>query len=379
MMGMAITNERLLGLLAFVVAIALWPSAPGGALVLRWCVLALFLCVMFVLRMPERQAMTPGHICGLALMIWGFASLSWTIQIFDGANEFLQWELVAVPAFLFGATVLSLREVYIGLSLGVSVSTVFAIFQTLGYHPVIEVASPAGLFANRDPMAEIAALIVIGCMASRIWWAVPGPLLAVALVGERTAIAALALTGLAWLFMRHRMVAIAIALFIAIPGGAYVATHGTAVSSLGDRAAFWQDTVDGLTVTGRGIGSFFAAYPQHLDHFIETQSLRPDHAHNDFLEAAFELGIPGALLLAALFVIAIGRLDGPESYVILGLGILCLAVFPLHYPATLFLGALAGGRACRTSPRLCAMLHRLRVACLAWVGSEDDELASRGI
>lgn len=379
---MAITKERLLWLLAFVVAIAFWPTVPGAALVLRWCGAALGGTVLLLhLRATNRQKIdipSPAHLVGAGLLVWGCLSLLWGEGTLDGALEILQWELVALPAFLVGASGLSLAPAYQGFAVGLGVSLLFCIGQLLGYHPVPQLVGPAGLFVNRNPLGELAALVAIGCVASRLWGYAPLPLLAVGLSGSRLAICAVVVSVVAGAFgVRWRWAILGLVLCLT-PIVAYT-VGGRSAPALGDRLAIWQDTIEGLTPLGRGIGSYFVAYPLHSDHMMETNSFRPDHAHNDFLEMAFELGPIGLVLLLAMFAISLGRLEEPEHYVILTLGVLCLGAFPLHYPATLFLGALAAGRASRTSDRLLSLLRYVRMACGAWLGPEDDESASGGV
>jgi O-antigen ligase len=65
----------------------------------------------------------------------------------------------------------------------------------------------------------------------------------------------------------------------------------------GDRKAIWRDTVqliDGHPWLGTGLGTFPLAYPSVQTAFAGKFV---NHAHNDYLEFASELGIPATVLL----------------------------------------------------------------------------------
>lgn len=379
-MPAAITNERLLGLLAFVVAVAYCPDAS----VLRWSIAAFGLCLLALAR-PPRIELTGAHLIALVLLLWALLSLLWTTSLYDGGFELLQWELVALPAFILGASASSLRPLYVGLSLGIAVNLGVVAVQLMGFEPVFNAATPSGLFGNRHVLSEIAVLALVGCAACRVWWACPAPLLVVLLTQERTALLALLVVGIVYVGKRLPWLGAGLAALLGAGLIAYLATL-PALSSFGDRMAYWQDTIDGLRLAGRGIGSFFTAWPLHTEHYqallnsiapdSNTAPWRPDHAHNDFLETAFELGAIGIVALVLLFVAGMGRLEQPENFVVVALAVECGATFPLHQPATLMVGLLAVGRAAAASGAFCRLLQRGRVACAAWLGSDDEECAS---
>ena len=64
-----------------------------------------------------------------------------------------------------------------------------------------------------------------------------------------------------------------------------------------DRVSIWRDTLHLIRahpLLGTGLGTFATSYTSVQTAFL---SLLVDHAHNDYLEFAAELGIPGAMLL----------------------------------------------------------------------------------
>ncbi len=67
----------------------------------------------------------------------------------------------------------------------------------------------------------------------------------------------------------------------------------------GGRTIFWSNVVNlvrDFPLLGSGLGSFESVYP-YYDH--SSFEMRLTHAHNDYLEAASDVGIPGAALLFA--------------------------------------------------------------------------------
>jgi len=118
------------------------------------------------------------------------------------------------------------------------------------------------------------------------------------------------------------------------------------------RLGIWRDTISLIKanpVFGTGLGTFADAYKRHQTVFL---SRLVDHGHNDYLQFAAELGIPGALLLFGLIlwvlrrgVSTVYRLErGQEKYVAFGccgsiVAILfhSLADFNLQIPANALL------------------------------------------
>lgn len=98
--------------------------------------------------------------------------------------------------------------------------------------------------------------------------------------------------------------------------------------SLYARLGIWQDTLNGLTFWGHGLGSFADWYASLEVKRNMTLTLAP-HAYDDFLELVFELGIGSALLWLWLATLS----PGPEARLILWTFFaLSLTYFPLWVP-----------------------------------------------
>jgi O-antigen ligase len=70
-----------------------------------------------------------------------------------------------------------------------------------------------------------------------------------------------------------------------------------------DRPRYWANTLEiigDFPVFGTGLGTFASAYGAYEED--SATELKVSHAHNDYLEAAAELGLAGAGLLLALIL-----------------------------------------------------------------------------
>jgi len=133
------------------------------------------------------------------------------------------------------------------------------------------------------------------------------------------------------------------------------------------RLAFWRNGLEMLRdepLLGVGTGRFAVVYPLYQQARTRTPGfgtgLQLEHAHNDWLEFAADLGLPGALALLFLFVGAVARsfravLSATTSgerarataraAALTGILVHGLLSFPLHSPASSFLAWFLVGRA----------------------------------
>ena len=338
-----------MALVAFLVSVAYWPHSPAFAVAPKWAVLAVGLPVAL---WYVRLRMTAAHWLGLGLIVYAAASLAWTPVLWDGLQG--MWELLLVAAaFCIGAERDDLGEVYLGFAMGLIPSAVLAILQHFNISPVLQLIGPAGLFGNKNFMGETAALVVIGLAASRVrldWCFLPAPVVCVILSGSRAAWLGLLVAAAIWGWQRWRYGTAAAEAMVCVIGLAVIIWQPYLVDTLKAREAIWGDAIHGLTWQGHGIASFYAdvtwrAQPQPL--LIQ----RTEHAHNDLLEMAFELG-PAALLFLAVLALAFGAPGEIERMVLAAFLVEAAFGFPLHMPATAFLGALVAGCLCGRRGRL---------------------------
>lgn len=325
------------GVFSCLLAVAFVPSFMLPSDSPKWALLALGSIAACALR-PK---LTLPHLIGGAFLAYAAASLVWTSGPYDGINELAKLIFLAA-IFLIGERLADLRPVYVGLAVGFAVNSGVVIAQWLGWDGLPQFAGPAGLFMNKNYLAEAAAMLLVALVGKRLWWCIPGVLPSLLLTGARGALLGVAAAALAWLWTKSRLAAVALLAIGVLAGGFLIARGGG--SSMAEREVIWRSTVAGLTMTGSGIGSFYGRFPSHAPDY-DTVRLTPGHAHNDLLEMTYELG-PGVLLYLALIGLALLGPFGAERLVlIVFLAEGCFG-FPLHCPVTAALAALAAGHLC---------------------------------
>lgn len=340
----------MLGLFGFLLATAFVPVISGAATSPRWMLAAVLLPVLlFRASAASRGEAVACIVIGLLLMVWAALSLLWTSNILDGLGELAQWLFIA-QAFWLGYKTKNIQSFWIGAALGIGVSSILAIMQA-GFDIQLlprSTGGVTGLFLSSLILGESALLPLIAVAGHRMWLLVLLPLPAFILSSARGAYAACGVVCVAWLWRKQRFASSAVAL-TCVSIGVLSWWLGYRVSSIEQRFALWQDTIDGLTWLGRGLGSYYHDYPffgGRLNAFLE----RPEHAHNDFLELGFELGIVG-IILAAVFAAALLRSrndsNNAEWLVVLAFITEGIFAFPLHMPFTAICAALAAGHLAR--------------------------------
>lgn len=330
-----------MGLIGFIVAATFWPGQAGAAETSRWASLCVLVSIglFFVSIRP-----TVVHVIGVIFLVYAVLSLWWAPVWYDGIAALMQFAIIA-GAFLLGHEMEDSTPLYAGIGLGLAISSVVSLLQWYGFEPVVSISSgtsPAGLFINPNFAGEIAALVLIGLVLSEAWWISAGLLPVLLLSHSRAALLSLAVCGSLYIWQRWRWRILIIAPFLIALVFFGTENKWLYSDSMTNRWAIWFDSIDGLNLVGNGIGSFYSTLPEYATR-LNTQLYQPWHAHNDLLETAFELGIPGVLLLLALFALIFAGAHQRERSVLLGFCIIAMFGFPLHTPTSAFLiGAVAG-------------------------------------
>lgn len=336
----------ILGLLAFGTTVAFWPGVYGPATAPRWMLLTVALPLLLLFTRPAPEVTWP-HRLGLALLAWAALTMLWTPQPLDGLEVLVQLS-VGAAAFIVGARAASLEWFYAGLGSGVAFSVGLALAQWYDPSSVAwtRTVYPAGLFVNAGVLAEAAVLVLVVAVAQRMWVRAVLMMPALLVTGSRGAYAALAVVCTAWAWRRSRLVGASMLVLI-LGALVLVGAIGWRSDALIERLQMWVDTARGVSLLGAGIGSFASQFP-HLSTGIDTLAARPEHAHNDLLEIAFELGVVG-LGLAVAFLIALlrrgfARDDQTEALVLTAFVVLGLFSFSMHNPLTLLAAMVCAGR-----------------------------------
>ncbi len=341
----------LIGAFGFALAIMFWPGMAGAAEPSRWAFLAVSVPIgLFAISIRPNIAIWLIS----ALLGWSALTFLWADVFYDAANGWFELAIVA-GCFAIGCEFGDLDWFYKGVAAGLIAQLPICILQALHYYPVIAVmpggeALPSGLFVNPSMLGEACAPIAIVMLARRQWfWA--ALVAAVLLLSQnRSGFISFGLCLLLWVaWWNRRMIWIAIP--IISPVAYLVIIKGIdPLSSLWQRIDIWKGVIAGLTFWGHGIGQFYVDFPLYNDALSAESSptwIMTAHAHNDFLEWAFELGIPGMVIIAAIAFLIVRRAAAAEAFGLLAFCITAMVGFPWHMPFTAAVGAFMAGHAAR--------------------------------
>lgn len=343
------------GAFSFALFVAFVPGLASPAISPRWAML--MGCVPLVAVLMPWRGFTALHALGLAFLAWCAATLAWAPSLPLGIDALAKLILLGC-LFHIGSALPSLRPVYIGAALGLGVNGLVAIAQMVAPDLVVQGISrgaASGLFMNKNHLAAAAALVLVGLIGERLWRYVLLVLPAVILPVSRSAFVALAVAGTPWLWRQSRAGTVA-ALAAAAAGLWWIWNPATA----GERIDIWSATLPHLTWFGHGLGSFYTLFPSHapsIDFLLD----RPFHAHNDWLELAYDVGA-GAAICGAFLLVALSAGPLAPRAVFLAFIMEGCFDFPIHLPATVFIAGLAAGHVARGRPRLFDLPHGVRMA-----------------
>lgn len=329
------TLLRITGLL---LPVAMLPGLMSAGTVPRWGLLALTLPLMLYWVRWDR---VPYKLLLVSILTYAAASTLWA-EVHLDAQLGLFRALLLAAAFCVGATCgeETFDRTLLLMSVGVATTLPLVILQVMGYTGIPQTAPPAGLFLNKNVLAESAALLLVYSAYMRRYLLAALLLVIVILAKEKAAFVGLIIVTIVALYPRHRKIALALLGLCAIGVALLIDTP-----SAQDRLDIWTDTLRGVTFLGNGIGSFYAMFPAEA---ISSNviAIRPEQAHNDFLQVLFELGAPGTILIAALAAAAFRKDLSPERLLLVFVLASGAFAFPMHMPLTAFVAALAAGRLC---------------------------------
>lgn len=316
----------------------------GDATTPRWALLSVGVWAFVLWQRATGEFSWRPALLLLPLLGWAAVSLLWTPNLYDGIDAL--WKLTLLAGIvMIGFELRDTEPLWIGAALGIGINSTVAIGQWSGIDLVPRIdgapGMAAGLFMNKNYLGEAAALVLIGLAAKRMWLWIPMVLPAVVLPQCKGALVAVGICAVVALWPRRK--GLALVLFGTMAWAA-ILFAGTDFGSDG-RIVLWAAALDGLHPVGNGVGSFYSLFPGHAPGWDFLQS-RPVHAHNDWLEIAYDLGIPGAMLVAAMLAGTL-RMGGPWRFVVIGFIVEACFGFPLHFPATLLLFGVACGHLVR--------------------------------
>jgi len=333
---------QLLGIFLLVLAAAL-PVAerPARPAIAFFALLLLGLGIVAIQLVPLPMAtwrLLPGRDSvadGLSVLGYGSPALPISLAPYNSVMTLF----AIIPAIAMFIATVRLAPSARWLALSVLIGTVFSIFlgalqvqggrESWAYLYRITNVGAVGFFANQNHMATL-LLVSIPTAAAILGSAKMGPKSSAGRYATGAAILALILVGIGLNgslaafglvlpvliasvlllpgTVRWRRLALPASLAALLAAGALIASapiaaasfQAEASTSVGSRAAIWKVTTEAIAETfpvGTGLGSFAQIYRQ-FEPSDRVTSEYVNHAHNDYLELALELGLPGVILVS---------------------------------------------------------------------------------
>lgn len=293
-------------------------------------------------------------------MLYAVASGLWTEAGLDWLDAIWKLALLA-GVFCIGATLASTERVLKAMALGILVMLPLVIAQKFNWISMLQVASPAGLFINRNILAELCAVLLVAMVYKKAAWLIPAPALCLILAPARSTLVALGITFMVMLFTtlkisRVKKAALGLVLVVGFSTALVVETQnrGLPLANLvqNERVLMWRDVLAGVTAAGHGLGSFWVVAPKYSN-LLDPLQHRSEYAHNEPLHFLFELGAGSLVFIALLYLCWRGRRGRElEAFVLLTLLGESLFSFPFHMPTTGFILALVAGCLCANESAL---------------------------
>lgn len=322
-------------------ALGFWPGSMDAPLTLRWSLAAVGIPLLLLSQASLKS--TSGAFTGvlLASCLLPGITLFYSPERLGGLDDYFHLLILAGAAY-WGSTA-CLGAFWRGLAVGVGVGALIAVGQRFGgLQWFDQAAPPAGLFGNRNVLAEAGMVAFIYAACARKWFLAGLTALAVALPLSLAAFGGLLVALAARCYPKYPTASRAL-----LYGLVVAVVVDFAVSSLRPcdfgcpqvsdgitlRLLTWTSALSDSKLFGHGLGSFAYAYPNM------------EYAHSEPVQAVYELGIfslPLVLLLGvALFF---GDHDAPEYYILLVLLATSFLSFPFHMPLTALATAVSAGK-----------------------------------
>jgi hypothetical protein len=324
--------------LGLIVSTCYIPGITGVSVPTQWAVLSALLPLTL---------WHPAPVPGLGLAVLAFATISvlWAPSQFDAAFGLWTLGFVWLLGFRLGTADFDLRELFRGLALGLSVSSIVSVFQYFNCPlPILAPYGPypSGLLFNSALLGACATLVILGLVQFRLYAYIP--LLLPSLILAQSRGAWLALIGGFAIRWVHPLAIVGLGALCALAFTSFIDVSDT------ERLSIWGVALRELTLRGHGIGSFNSVYYTAGD-----QLIHPEFVHNDYIQLWFELGVFAIPIYAALALALCQRSPVLWAFAILG-----TFYFPLWCPIPAFIGCVLTGRGVHEWARARSVLHQRR-------------------
>ena len=317
-------------LVGFATAVAFWPNIMAAATAPRWAVMSVGLPLLLMTVSGE---VTRAHWYILASLLWAAITLLWAPVTGNAVAGLWQFALLSM-AFAYGSWAGDerLAKLMLGAAVGLSINVALAeaqVFGGLGLVP--QMAAPAGLFLNKNFLAEGCGVLLVAMLYQRQWWLATIMAIGVLICASRSVYLVLLVVA-CWYGARKSWI-IGLGAAAALAACIFLVPHDDWAQRYFDLTYRWKIAASGLAALrpwGAGIGMFG-------DVTIDT------YAHNDLLRYVVELGL-GALPLVWAFLNALRGEPHAGKLVLVVLLLEGVFAFPLQLPFTTLLGGVLAGR-----------------------------------
>jgi hypothetical protein len=328
-------------LIGFMVSVAYWPGILSAGFVPRWAAIAVIVPLFCAIE-PKRL---PASVWGVLLFLFGCAGVSLMLSpdAFTGTHDLMLAAILVLP-FLAAASMKSLDDVFTGMAIGLTVSSLLIIGDSFGLPRLVNGLRFGGLFFNSEVLSEFSTLVFVWAVVRKKWVLAALCVAPLLLCHSRIAMLTVAsgLLYVAWVRLpRWVAVAALAALSVTAVTAVFIIGDGKMISAL-HRVTLWVTTMMFLTPFGNGVGWAQVAFP--VERFV----------HSDALQMLAEIGIPA---LAALYIpwsiFKRKEQDIAVMAVFCGACVQFVVSFPIHFPATGFVLALVAGYLLRRRDVVC--------------------------
>jgi hypothetical protein len=323
--------------LGLVLCVCYVPGITGATIPTQWGVLA----VVGAAAAWRSGSVTQLHWLGIWFIFFTVLSLTWAVNFYDSVWGFFI-VLIWAGSFWLGSTLESIGDLWKGLAIGLTVSSVVALAQLSGFHPVSVEKGYPGLLYSPLVSGSVSALVIVGLVCHKAWRYVPGVLTLLVLSHNRGGWLVMAV-GLAGRYLGWRAMT---AIVFTAAGIMYFHPSPSDIQ----RMQIWDAAYSNLRWFGLGPGSFTDLWMM-VKELGQDVMERPEFAHNDYIQFVFEAGA-GSILVFALMAAILARSEAKEWPVFAGFSALALFYFPLHSPLSAFIGCIAAGHIAGTGAYL---------------------------
>lgn len=324
---------------SFLLPLLFWHGFAEASNTPKWIFLSAVLPFLFRVRWSR------GHTVLTIWLAWCALTLLWG-PVYEGVMRMWQFSIL-FAVFCIGSSLDEryYRQCIYGFAAGVFVSLPVMGLQYFGWEGLKQAVPPAGLWMNKNYLAEVCLFAAVGLACLRSWLALPFAAGMAIPASMGVFLSTGVLMARRWWKLSPLLIVLGMAGYYHLQGSEFA------------RISLWMNSLSAVTVEGHGAGSFWSVYPQVHDAALPSseqiyrEGYRPRTAHNDAITMLVEIGIIGVVPLAGFFTFVLGRPRSSREheaahYIVLAFLAVGLVAFPAYLPAHGYIAFLSAGFLC---------------------------------